>query len=339
MSDKNSEKDGVEQLISSLENVSLQSSQQQTDQQADEPEVYSPRLEDIAQQILNGQIKNVICLVGAGISVSAGIPDFRSKGSGLFDNLQKYDLPSPEAVFQIDFFEDNPMPFYKLMKQLMPTKFKPTPTHYFMKLLHGKGVLRRVWSQNIDSLEVRAGLPKDLLVAAHGNFDSAHCFRCKQEYSIEELLREVEADEVPVRCKNKKCNRFVKPDIVFYGENLPDRFFKLLDDFNLCDLLIVMGTSLKVTPFSNLVHLVGHKVPRILINRECVGPFESNDNDNNCNYNTIKKDFNSNQKQGREQFVKRNVVWLGDCDDGVKEFVELLNWSEEFVKICSDNKR
>ena len=48
--------------------------------------------------------KRIVVLVGAGISVSAGIPDFRTPGTGLYDNLQKYDLPSPEAIFDIDFF-------------------------------------------------------------------------------------------------------------------------------------------------------------------------------------------------------------------------------------------
>lgn len=48
--------------------------------------------------------KNIVVMTGAGLSTAAGIPDFRSPGTGLYDNLQKYDLPSPQAIFEINFF-------------------------------------------------------------------------------------------------------------------------------------------------------------------------------------------------------------------------------------------
>ena len=60
-----------------------------------------------------------------------------------------------------------------MAQELFPGNFHPTPTHFFIRLLHQKGLLRRCFSQNIDSLETLAGLPRDAVVAAHGNFDSA----------------------------------------------------------------------------------------------------------------------------------------------------------------------
>ncbi len=55
---------------------------------------------------------------------AAGIPDFRSPGTGLYDNLQKYDLPSPQAIFEIGYFRSNPKPFFHLAKELYPALFK-----------------------------------------------------------------------------------------------------------------------------------------------------------------------------------------------------------------------
>eukprot|EP01025_Chloroclados_australasicus_P005174 TRINITY_DN1148_c0_g1_i1.p1 TRINITY_DN1148_c0_g1~~TRINITY_DN1148_c0_g1_i1.p1 ORF type:complete len:365 (-),score=46.91 TRINITY_DN1148_c0_g1_i1:2229-3323(-) len=285
-------------------------------------------LEHIAQKIKQGSINNVICLVGAGISVSAGIPDFRTRGSGLFDKLEEYELPSPEAVFEIGYFKRYPLPFYKLMKQLLPNKYEATPTHHFMKLLHEKGILKRVFSQNIDSLEVRARLPQEKLIAAHGNFDTAHCTKCKSSYDIQQLIQRVENGDVPVYCNNKKCRGLVKPGIVFYGEPLPDKFFQHLDDFQTCDLLIVMGTSLKVQPFSLLVDNVNFDVPRLLINRDLVGPFEDND----VNFNDEILAQLLKQKQWNK--YQQDMAWLGDCDAGVGKFAKYLGWEKEFKQLC-----
>lgn len=103
----------------------------------------------------------MVCLCGAGISVSAGIPDFRTPGTGLYDNLQKFALPYPEAVFELRYFQKHPEAFYQLARELMPGAYKPTATHHFIRLLHDRGQLLRCYTQNIDSLEAAAGLPTD----------------------------------------------------------------------------------------------------------------------------------------------------------------------------------
>jgi hypothetical protein len=81
------------------------------------PVVSSFDLAGIAAHIAAGA-ENIIIMAGAGISVSAGIPDFRSPGTGLYDNLQKYNLPEPEAIFEINYFKDNPRPFYMLADEV-----------------------------------------------------------------------------------------------------------------------------------------------------------------------------------------------------------------------------
>lgn len=103
-------------------------------------------LEAVAQHI-RSTAKNIIIMAGAGISVAAGIPDFRTPGTGLYDNLQKYNLPNPQAVFSIDYFRENPKPFCMLAKELYPGTFKPTVAHYLNVLLHQEGRLLRTYTQ------------------------------------------------------------------------------------------------------------------------------------------------------------------------------------------------
>lgn len=158
-------------------------------------------LQGVASLIKAGT-RNIIVMCGAGISVSAGIPDFRTPGTGLYDNLQKYNLPHPTAVFEMNFFRKNPRPFFTLAKELYPGHYLPTPTHYFVRMLHDKGLLRRCFTQNIDSLETLAGLPADRVVAAHGNFDSARCIDCKGAVDTEEVKASVMRGEV---CECKVC--------------------------------------------------------------------------------------------------------------------------------------
>lgn len=287
-------------------------------------------LKGIADFILSGRAKNIVCLCGAGISVSAGIPDFRTPGTGLYSRLSEYNLPDPSDIFDIDFFRENPNPFYQLAKELCPGNFIPTPTHFFMKLLQDKGLLLRCFTQNIDSLEVLAGLKPDRVIAAHGNFDTASCIECQAQYELG-VIKAAIMNQDPFYCTgvvNKiACKGLVKPSIVFFGENLPERFWTGMDeDLPAADLLIVMGTSLVVQPFASLIHRVSDQIPRLLINRERVGEAKS------------PSDAGFDFGKGN---LKRDVLYLGDCDDGIWELCKLLGWEEELEKLIkgSENRQ
>ena len=99
-------------------------------------------LKSLAQSLANGDFKNVIVMCGAGISTSAGVPDFRSPSFGLYNQIRKVqDLPYPEAIFEGAYFQRNPVPFYTLVRSIFPQRLCPTDTHKFFALLHQKGKL------------------------------------------------------------------------------------------------------------------------------------------------------------------------------------------------------
>lgn len=262
-------------------------------------------------------------MAGAGISCSAGIPDFRTKGTGLYSKLEKYGLPHPEAIFELDFFRNNPEPFYTLARELFPSgKYMPTPAHYFIKLLHEKGILLRCFTQNIDSLESLAGLPTHKLVAAHGNFDSATCIDTGEKVPIDEVEKAIFDDKYGWKTLKKNHGGLVKPDIVFFGEQLPSHFFRLVqEDFPKCDLLIVMGTSLVVQPFASLIGRVQTSCPRLLINREKVGTYSKRSGGYSVGMDTYGFRF--------DQTNYRDALFLGDCDMGVKKLSEMLGWEDD----------
>ncbi|KAG9334392.1 hypothetical protein JZ751_008141, partial [Albula glossodonta] len=225
-------------------------------------------LEDIAQGIREREYRRIVVMAGAGISTPSGIPDFRSPGSGLYDNLQQYNLPYAEAIFEINYFHHNPKPFFALAKELYPGNYQPNAAHYF----------------------ILAGIPPSQLVEAHGTFANATC------------TPDIMAGTVP---KCPTCKGVVKPNIVFFGEELPQHFFLYLTDFPMADLLIVMGTSLEVEPFASLAGAVRGSVSRLLINRDLVGPFAWG----NPRYN--------------------DVAELGDVVGGVRKLADALGWTQE----------
>lgn len=259
----------------------------------------------LSQYIKDIKNPNIIILHGAGVSVAAGIPDFRTPGTGFYSRVKKLNLPQPESIFDIEFFKENPNPFYSIANELRPGKFKPTYCHFFAKLLESKNKLLRLYTQNIDGLERLASLSEDRLLEAHGHFRSAHCVGCKYEVDINEVNKYID-EKKPYKCP--KCGDFVKPDIVFYGENLPTRFFTLSEkDFenNNCKLLITIGTSLKVYPFAALASYASKNIPRFLLNNEEAG------------------DFSFNNSESNDHFIK------GDCQQAIIDLSEDLGWLKE----------
>ncbi|KAI4111003.1 MAG: hypothetical protein LQ339_001005 [Xanthoria mediterranea] len=281
-------------------------------------------IEGIASYIKEGRAKKIVLMVsllldpilmaysglimyetGAGLSTAAGIPDFRSPDTGIYANLARLDLPYPEAVFDISYFRSNPLPFYNLAHELYPGQYKPTLSHYFLRLLSDKGLLLKLFTQNIDCLERAAGVPGDKIIEAHGSFARQRCIDCRTEYPDDLMKQAIQDREVP-HCMRTECRGLVKPDIVFFGEALPEEFHHNCGLPGHADLAIIMGTSLSVHPFASLPGYCAQGVPRLLINSERVGGLGSRADD---------------------------VLLLGDCDDGVRKLASALGWLPELEAI------
>ena len=174
-----------------------------------------------------------------------------------------------------------------------------------MRLLSDKGLLLKLFTQNIDCLEREAGVPDDKIVEAHGSFARQRCIDCKTPYPDDLMKEAIEKKDVP-HCITPQCNGLVKPDIVFFGEQLPEEFFKNRSLPGAADLCIVMGTSLTVQPFASLPDFCYEGVPRVLINLERVGSLGSRPDD---------------------------VLLLGQCDEGVRKLASAVGWLEALEEL------
>jgi NAD-dependent deacetylase len=203
--------------------------------------------------------ERVVALTGAGVSTSAGVPDFRGP-SGLYVT-GRYDH---EATFEISGFLKDPRPFFAFTRDVMDLvgELQPTLTHRFLAALEAEGPLCTVVTQNVDPLHQRAGSKN--VIGVHGGYWSSHCMACREGYSLDELLVLLERDEVP----SCACGGVVKPDVVLFGEPvhaLDDAIAAVAE----ADLLLVLGSSLSVFPAAWLPEAA--RCPVIVVN---LGPVD-----------------------------------------------------------------
>jgi NAD-dependent deacetylase sirtuin 2 len=368
----------------------------------------------IISDILSGKIQNVVILTGAGISVASGIPDFRSS-TGLYATLKPELLTAtksqqdairrnPTLVVDYDLFQINQFPYLEVRRNLIlgiaEKKWKPTLGHYFMKVLNDKGILRRVYTQNIDGIDYQLELSskslnhdkivltekepsstdsvstssseqnedKDtdedqnekVILNVHGTLHEIECESCHDHsYSLEEFCYEVKtkikniydssdaeapSDSSHIRCK--KCGKpQVKPATVMFGRSLPDDLWKYVsNDFpTKVDLLVIIGTSLQVSPANSLVYKVGSNTARLIINRDRVGE------EMGLEYGEMteahENDYQIYQQQEEALAIvkrARDGILVGDCDEAVLYLLKQLGWTESLIpyqdNLCSNSK-
>ena len=285
-------------------------------------------IDDAVNLIRSSQ--RILILTGAGISVSCGIPDFRSR-DGLYASLVEkpaYELDDPQQMFDISYFKENPAVFYSFASQIYPSNFVPSPCHRFIKLIEDQGKLLRNYTQNIDTLETLTGVRK--VLQCHGSFATASCVNCRRQVPGSEIESDIMKHRVPLcpvcnvtpseKDKKKKKRKskngwgggtddedetdavkypsgIMKPDITFFGEKLTDDFDHALEeDRNRVDLLLVIGTSLKVSPVAEILSHLPHSIPQILINKTPV------------------------------RHINPDIVLLGSADIIVEHLASRLNW-------------
>ncbi len=189
--------------------------------------------------------KHAVALTGAGISTPSGIPDFRSPGSGLWEKVDPYEVASIEGFLR------NPQRFYDWLRPLarLTAAAQPNPAHIALAELEARGKLHAVITQNVDDLHQRAGSRRVLQV--HGNFGAATCVKCLHQVDARALLEKFVADGAAPHCE--ACGGVMKPNVILFGELLPMRVInEAEEESRSCDVMLVAGSSLEVTPACDL---------------------------------------------------------------------------------------
>lgn len=209
-------------------------------------------VQKLYESLSDGSYKSVVVVLGAGISVSAGIPDFRSPG-GLFEAVinnfgERFPkvMARPEHLLSRVFCQENPDVWENevvpMLRSWKLDETYPTITHRFLAWLYNQGWLTRVYTQNIDGLE----LHKDVvaMTTKHASDYRTHIVQAHGS------MRD--------------------GSVVLYGDKLSEKFYQACEhDFNApenpVDLVIVMGTSLQVAPFCAIPNLAPPNATRVLV--------------------------------------------------------------------------
>ncbi|MCM3764803.1 NAD-dependent protein deacylase [Neobacillus niacini] len=210
--------------------------------------------------------KNIVVLTGAGISTESGIRDFRSK-TGV------YQL-APETILSLDYFYRHPKEFYQFaIENLYHPDAKPNCGHEILAKWEEQGRVPHIITQNIDGLHQKAGSKN--VIEFHGTMKTASCLHCGKIYSAEDMISRMQTSEdfyVCANCNTKRVeDRFIKPDVVLFGDAgewfSVQGFNTILRHIEEADCLLVLGTSLKVTPFSTFPQYRERGVPMVIINK------------------------------------------------------------------------
>ncbi|MBW1604811.1 NAD-dependent protein deacylase [Lactobacillus sp. Sy-1] len=211
-------------------------------------------MDEDVQKVFN-QAKRIVFLTGAGVSTPSGIPDYRSK-NGLYE--QDNDGKPAEYYLSHACLQNEPDKFYAFVKNNMYyPDAKPNPIHEKQAALTNQN-RASIITQNVDNLYNVAHATH--LVEFHGNLYDVTCQKCHRSVDWHAYL------ESPV---HKDCGGILRPGIVLYDEGLdPKRVQTSVDLMSESDLIVIVGTSMRVYPFAGLLQYRNPSAPVIAINQE-----------------------------------------------------------------------
>ncbi|WP_423225397.1 SIR2 family NAD-dependent protein deacylase [Candidatus Amarolinea aalborgensis] len=184
--------------------------------------------------------QHVAVLTGAGVSAESGVPTFREAQTGLWSQYNPEDLATPEA------FRRQPAvvwQWYDWRRRLVAAA-EPNAAHRALAALEMLVPRLTLITQNVDGLHQRAGSTD--VIELHGNLQRVVCSRDHQV-----VTSWAETEDVPPRCP--QCQALLRPDVVWFGESLPQRALQAaLDAARDCDVFLSVGTSAVVQPAASL---------------------------------------------------------------------------------------
>lgn len=211
--------------------------------------------------------KHAVAFTGAGISTPSGIPDFRSKSTGLWETS------NPMEVASLRVFQTKPERFYDWLRPLMRISHQagPNPAHKALAQLEEAGIIQAVVTQNIDDLHARAGSKN--VYEVHGSVRTITCPQCHKTHSAEQYAQQILEDSGLPRCTH--CKGVMKPDIVLFGEMLPPDVWEAAERHcRKADVMLVIGSSLEVWPAASLPQLALEQGAPLIINNLSPTPLD-----------------------------------------------------------------
>jgi NAD-dependent deacetylase len=223
-----------------------------------------------AQQVadLLREAQRAVVLTGAGVSVPSGIPDFRSPGTGLWEDVD------PMEVAHIDAWRRDPDRFWSFYGRRFASLVdkRPNDAHLAIAELERRGLVRAVITQNIDRLHRLAGTER--LIEVHGSIDQSVCLQCGGKVAIGRVVELLgDGDGAPL-CE--ACVVPLKPDVVLFGELLPERALAEAQSLALeADLMLCVGSSLEVYPVAGLPAMTRGAGGRLVLITQGPTPYDA----------------------------------------------------------------